>query len=154
MEDNSESRELCRGQSRAYLVSLGCTSVKFFQEKDRPRGNKKYWSSMALVRKSFRTCCLSSDSTCMVNYRPPFNSHWSRKCVRRSFPIWTLQQNIQWSFTNSLIWIWMSWYQCWRFWSTFHKKGISYICSHRLYSISTYGINFPPRKLDISRIKR
>ena len=154
MEPNIASGEMCRGKSRSYIISPGCTSVRFFKDKDRPIVNQKYLSSVARVHKSFRTCCLSSDSTCMLCYCPSINSHWSNKSVRSAFPIWTLQRNIQWSFMNSLIWIWISLHQCWIFWGTFHNKGRSYICSHRLYSISTYGINLPPRKLDIRRSKR
>ena len=153
MEPNSARRELCRVQSIAYLISTGCTTVQFYEDKDRPRGNEKYWSYIASVHKSFGTCCFYSDITCMVHYRPTINYHWSDKFVRRAFPIWTLQQNIRWSCTNSSIWILMSWHQCWRFWNTFHKKGSIYICSHRLYIISTYGINFPPHKLGIGRSK-
>ena len=154
MEPNTTSGELCMGQIRVYLISPGCTSVLFCEDKDRPRGNQKYWSSVVRVQKSFRTCCLSSDSTCMVHYRPPINSHWSNKLFRRAFPIWTLQKNIQWSWTNSLIWILIYWYKCWIFWNTFHKKGSIYICSHRMYHISTCCVNFSPIKLNIRRSKK
>ena len=108
---------------------------------------------MARVRKSFRTCFLSSASTCMVHYLPLINYHWSKKFIRKAFPIWMLQKSMQWSCMNSLLCNWMSCYQCWKFWNTFHNKGSSYICSHRLYSISACGIIFPPRKVDIRRSK-
>ena len=78
MESNSARGESCRGQIIAYLISPGCISVWFLEDKDRPRGDQKYLSSVARVHKYFRTCCLSSDSTCMVHDRPPINSHWSR----------------------------------------------------------------------------
>ena len=61
--------------------------------------------------------------------------------------------NSSWSCTNLSIRIWMTWHNCWRFWNTLHKKGSSYIFSHRLYSISAYGIDFLPHKLDIRRSK-
>ena len=153
MEPNSASRELCRGQIRSYLISSGCTFVRFCKDKDTPRGNQNYLSSMARVHKSFRTCCWYYGSTCMVHYRPPMNYCWSKKFVRRKFPIWTLKNNIQWSCTNSSIWIWMSWHQCWRLRNTFYKKGSSYVFSHMLYSISTYDINYPPGKLYIRGLK-
>ena len=154
MEVNSTSGESCRVQNRAYIISPGFTSVQFFEDKYGPRGNQKYWSSVARVRKSFRTSCFPSYITCTVHYFPHINYHWSKQFIQRSFPIWTLQQNIQWSCTDSSIWIRISCCQCWIFRNRFHNKGIRYIFSHRLYSISAYGINFPPRKLDISRSKR
>ena len=149
MEPSIAIRELCSGQSRAYLISPRCTSVQFFEDKDIPRGNQKFLSSMARVCKSFGTYCLSYASTFTVHCRPPINYYWSNKFIWREFPIWTRQQYIQWSCMNSLIRIWMSWHQCWRFWEKIHKKGGSCICSQRLYSISAYVVDLPLHKLDI-----
>ena len=153
MEPNSAIRELCKGQIRVHLISLWCTSVIFCKDTDRLIRNEKYWLSVAHVRKYFIKFYLSSASTYMVHYLAPINYPWSKQFIWKALPIWMLQKNIQWSCTNSSIWIWMTWHQCWRFWNTLHKKGSSYIFSHRLYSISAYGIDLPPHKLDIRRSK-
>ena len=40
MEPSTASRELCRDQSRAYLISPGCTSAKFLKTKTDQEGIK------------------------------------------------------------------------------------------------------------------
>ena len=132
MEPSTASRELCRDQSRACLISPVCTSVKKRKTKIDQEIIKNIDHLWQVYTNSFRTCCLSSDSTCNVHYRPHIYSHWSKQCIWREVPTWILQPKIQWSCTNSSIWIWSSWNKCWIFWNTFHKKGSSYIFSHRL----------------------